>query len=80
MPRYDHPDIPGGLQGTERPAGCGTERSSAGGVHGHVHVRFWGEGHSWPYEGHPFPDDVVAEKTWMQMFEAQLELERRRRW
>src|SRR5262245_64949283 len=34
---------------------------------------FWGEGHTWPYEGHPFPDNVVAEKTWMQMLETQLE-------
>jgi len=25
---------------------------------------FRGGGHSWPFEGHPFPDDVVAEETW----------------
>ena len=34
---------------------------------------FWGEGHTWPDQGHPFPDNVLAEKTWMEMFETQLE-------
>ncbi len=33
---------------------------------------FWGEGHSWPFEGHPFPDNVLAEKTFMKMFDTQL--------
>jgi hypothetical protein len=34
---------------------------------------FWGEGHTWPYDGHPFPDDITAEKTWLKMFDTQLE-------
>jgi hypothetical protein len=34
---------------------------------------FWGEGHSWPYQGNPFPDNLTAEKTFVQMFEIQLE-------
>ncbi|MBN2008804.1 hypothetical protein JW960_05625 [candidate division KSB1 bacterium] len=34
---------------------------------------FWGEGHTWPFDGHPFPDDVVAEQTWLKMFDTQLE-------
>lgn len=34
---------------------------------------FWGEGHTWPFEGHPFPSNLVAERTWMSMLEAQLE-------
>jgi hypothetical protein len=34
---------------------------------------FWGEGHTWPYEGHCFPSDVIAEQTWMKMFDTQLE-------
>ncbi len=34
---------------------------------------FWGEGHTWPYEGNPFPSDLVAEQTWARMFEVQLE-------
>jgi len=35
---------------------------------------FWGEGHTWPFEGNPFPSNVIAERTWMAMLETQLEL------
>jgi len=35
---------------------------------------FWGEGHTWPYENNPFPDNVIAEKTWMQMMETQVQV------
>jgi hypothetical protein len=35
---------------------------------------FWGEGHTWPFEGNIFPDDIIAEQTWLNMFETQLEL------
>jgi hypothetical protein len=38
---------------------------------------FWGEGHSWPFEGHPFPDDRTAEETFVKMFEVQREHWRR---
>ena len=34
---------------------------------------FWGEGHTWPYEGNPFSSPLVAEQTWASMFETQLE-------
>jgi hypothetical protein len=34
---------------------------------------FWGEGHTWPYEGNPFPSDLVAEQTWASMFDYQRE-------
>lgn len=33
---------------------------------------FWGEGHSWPFEGHSFPDDVIAEQTFLKMLDVQL--------
>ena len=33
----------------------------------------WGEGHTWPFTGTPFPDYESAERTWMQMLEVQLE-------
>jgi hypothetical protein len=33
---------------------------------------FWGEGHTWPFEGNPFPNDLVAEQIWTEMFEMQL--------
>jgi hypothetical protein len=38
---------------------------------------FWGEGHTWPFTNHPFPDDATAERTFVSMFEAQLEHWRR---
>jgi hypothetical protein len=34
---------------------------------------FWGEGHSWPYEGNPFPDNIIAEQTFVKMWETQRE-------
>jgi len=34
---------------------------------------FWGEGHTWPFTNHPFPDDAAAERTFVRMFEVQLE-------
>src|SRR5579872_2857918 len=34
---------------------------------------FWGEGHTWPFANNPFPDYQTAERTWLQMLEAQLE-------
>ena len=30
---------------------------------------FWGEGHTWPFEGNPFSSQLVAERTWSAMFE-----------
>src|SRR5579871_2599941 len=35
---------------------------------------FWGEAHTWPYDGNNFPSNVAAEQTWMKMFETQLAL------
>jgi hypothetical protein len=32
---------------------------------------FWGEGHTWPFEGNPFPDYFTAEKTFVEIFEHQ---------
>ena len=73
MPRYDHPEYQAAFKELNN--------LLAQELNGHPQVEymdtimygFWGEGHTWPYEGNPFPDHVVAEKTWMQMFETQLE-------
>jgi len=32
---------------------------------------FWGEGHTWPFANHPFPDYQTAERTWIEMWEVQ---------
>ena len=72
VPRYDHPAYQAafhelnGLLAAE--------------LNGHPQIEFadtmmygfWGEGHSWPYEGNPFPSNLVAEQTWTAMFEEQL--------
>jgi hypothetical protein len=34
---------------------------------------FWGEGHTWPLESNPFPDNVTAENTFVSMFQYQTE-------
>lgn len=33
---------------------------------------FWGEGHTWPFKGNPFPDYHTAEKTSIALFEHQV--------
>jgi hypothetical protein len=33
---------------------------------------FWGEGHTWPFEGNYFPNNMVAEQTWLKMLDTQL--------
>ena len=54
------------------PAGRRINWQSADRVHGHHDVRF-GRSASWPFEGNIFPSNVVAEQTWMKMFETQVE-------
>jgi len=34
---------------------------------------FWGEGHTWPFTDHPFPDGATAERTFVRMFDVQRE-------
>jgi TAT (twin-arginine translocation) pathway signal sequence len=34
---------------------------------------FWGEGHTWPFRNNPFPDYPTAERTFVSMFETQIE-------
>src|SRR3569833_2334847 len=38
---------------------------------------FWGEGHTWPFEGNYFPSHMVAEQTWLRMLATQLACWRR---
>ncbi|MCF0185613.1 MAG: twin-arginine translocation signal domain-containing protein [Bacteroidaceae bacterium] len=32
---------------------------------------FWGEGHTWPYDGNAFPDQATAEKTFLRIWDIQ---------
>ena len=72
VPRYDHPAYQAAFRELNG--------LLAAEFNGHSQVEFvdtmmygfWGEGHTWPYEGNPFPSELVAEQTWAAMFEAQL--------
>ena len=73
MPRYDHPAYQSAFR--ELNALLAQE------LNGNPQVEymdtmmygFWGESHTWPFEGNPFPSNLVAEQTWMKMLETQLE-------
>jgi hypothetical protein len=72
LPRYDHPEY--------QKAFTSFNELLAAELNGSPQIEymdtfmygFWGEGHTWPLEGNPFPDNVAAEKTFMQMFDTQL--------
>lgn len=72
MPRYDHPAYQSAFEDLNA--------LLAAKLNGHPDVEymdtmmygFWGEGHSWPFEGNLFPSDAVAEQTWLRMLEVQL--------
>jgi len=73
VPRYDHPAYQAAFRELNE--------LLAAEFNGHPQIEFmdtmmygfWGEGHTWPYEGNPFPSQLVAEQTWMSMFETQLQ-------
>ena len=73
VPRYDYPAYQAAFRELNE--------LLAAELNGHPQVEFmdtmmygfWGEGHTWPFEGNPFPSDLVAEQTWEHMFQLQLE-------
>jgi hypothetical protein len=73
VPRYDHPAYQAAFRELNG--------LLAAELNGHPQVEFmdtmmygfWGEGHTWPYEGNPFPSPLAAEETWAAMLEQQLE-------
>ena len=73
VPRYDHPAYQAAFRELNG--------LLAAEFNGHPQIEFmdtmmygfWGEGHTWPYEGNPFPSQLIAEQTWAAMFEMQLE-------
>ncbi len=72
LPRYDHPEY--------QKAFVELNELLALDLNGNPQIEymdtfmygFWGEGHTWPFEGNPFPDYITAEKTFVKMFETQL--------
>ncbi len=71
-PRYDHPNF---LEAFKEMDDMLADRYD-----GHELVEyvdtcmygFWGEGHSWPFRGNPFPNNTIAEQTSIELFEHQL--------
>jgi hypothetical protein len=74
MPRYDHPAYQAAFRELNALLASELDGNSSVEYMDTFMYGFWGEGHTWPYEGHPFPDDVSAETTWRRMLETQLEL------
>lgn len=74
LPRYDHPDYQAafhelnGLLAAELNGSPQIEYMDT------MMYGFWGEGHSWPFEGNIFPSNLVAEQTWSRMLETQLDI------
>jgi hypothetical protein len=73
IPRYDHPIYQdafrelNGLLSAELNGNPSVEYMDT------MMYGFWGEAHTWPFEGNPFPNSVVAEQTCLKMLETQLE-------
>ncbi|WP_260599185.1 hypothetical protein [Sphingomonas endolithica] len=72
LPRYDHPAYLAAFE--ELNALLAAELNGSPDVEymDTMMYGFWGEGHSWPFEGHVFPSDLVAEQTWRRMLDIQL--------
>ncbi len=71
VPRYDHPEF---MKAFKEMDNLLAEK-----YNGHELVEyvdtcmygFWGEGHTWPFEGNPLPDYYVAKNTFIEIFEHQ---------
>ncbi len=73
MPRYDHPEYQAAFRELNALLAEKFNEDPLIEYMDTFMYGFWGEGHTWPYEGHSFPDDVIAEQTWLKMFDTQLE-------
>ncbi|GAB4362935.1 MAG: hypothetical protein Kow0042_00370 [Calditrichia bacterium] len=74
MPRYDHPAYQAAFRELNELLAAELNGNPLVEYMDTMMYGFWGEGHTWPFDGHPFPDDITAEKTWIAMMETQLEI------
>ena len=65
--------LPGRVPRAERTPGRGVDGNPLVEYMDTFMYGFWGEGHTWPFTDHPFPDAATAERTFVRMFETQLE-------
>jgi len=74
MPRYDHPEYQAAFRELNELLAEELDGNPLVEYIDTFMYGFWGEGHTWPFAGHPFPDDHTAEQTFVDMFETQLQL------
>jgi hypothetical protein len=73
QPRYDHPFF---QQAFRELVGLLAAEFNGGSLIEYIDAfmyGFWGEAHTWPFIGNPFPDYQTAERTWINMLEVQLD-------
>ncbi len=73
MPRYDHPEYQKAFRELNALLADKLNGNPLTEYMDTFMYGFWGEGHTWPLEGNPFPDNITAEKTFIKMFQTQLE-------
>jgi len=72
IPRYDHPAYQAAFGELNALLGDRYNGSPDIEYMDTMMYGFWGEGHTWPFEGNYFPSTLVAEQTWLKMLETQL--------
>ncbi|MGN6278347.1 MAG: hypothetical protein ACTHM8_06465 [Sphingomonas sp.] len=72
MPRYDHPAYQAAF--AELNALLADRYNGSADIEymDTMMYGFWGEGHTWPFEGNIFPSNAVAERTMLGMLDSQL--------
>jgi hypothetical protein len=73
QPRYDHPFFQQAFRELNELLAADLNGNPLVEYMDTVMYGFWGEGHTWPYTNNPFPDYQTAERTFIQMFELQLQ-------
>jgi hypothetical protein len=72
-PRYDHPYFEDAFRELNALLAAELDGSPLVEYMDTFMYGFWGEGHTWPFTDHPFPDGATAERTFVRMFDVQLE-------
>ncbi|UAJ12732.1 hypothetical protein [Polymorphobacter megasporae] len=72
MPRYDHPAYQSAFEDLNALLAAKLNGRPDVEYMDTMMYGFWGDGHSWPFEGNLFPSDAVAEQTWLRMLAVQL--------
>ncbi|HWU73765.1 MAG TPA: hypothetical protein VN137_09760 [Sphingomonas sp.] len=72
MPRYDHPAYQAAFGELNALLADRYNGSADIEYMDTMMYGFWGEGHTWPFEGNYFPSNLTAERTWLKMLETQL--------